>query len=300
MQIVNITQRKFNTLKKLELPSNVFSREADLYVISGKDKWDKKETLLKKLHIGTGEVFSNKLYTINELLNKKEEIGIDELIMPEALAAIDNEVVGFTMPYIPSINFQELLDSKEFTITQKMAYLKEIGELLEKLHKVREYTNIKGFYLNDIHENNFILNKKTGKINVVDLDSCKIGNNLTEAARYLTSIGSQLQYITKYSPLNYSVGGIYEISENTEIYCYIIMIFNFLYGSNIGKMSITEFYVYLDYLIDIGVSKEFVDKISYIYTGKNNENPYKYLDELPRFLDKTQKSVFERVRKKGI
>ena len=145
--------------------------------------------------------------------------------------------------------------------------------------------------------NNFILNRETGKINAVDLDSCKIGNNLTAAARYLTP-ASQLAYISKYIPLDHSVGGVYEVSYNTEIYCYIIMIFNFFFGNNIGKLSISEFYIYLEYLAKIGVSKEFLDKISYIYIGKTNENPYEYLEELEKFYGRTHQNTFELVRKK--
>lgn len=297
MQIVNISRRRFETFKPLELPRTVFNTEAEMFMIPGKNKWSKKQTILKRLYVDTGEVFSNKLYTIHELLDKKEQINVEELVMPEALAAIDSEIVGFTMPYISNLNFQEVLDSRQFTTSQKVLYLKEVGELLEKLHRVREHKGVEGFYLNDIHENNFILNTTTGKINAVDLDSCKIGNNLTAAARYLTP-ASQLAYISKYNTLERSVGGVFEVSENTEIYCYIIMIFNFFFGSNIGKLSIPEFYVYLEYLAKIGVSKEFLDKISYIYTGKTNENPYEYLEELEHFYGRTHKNTFELVRKK--
>lgn len=297
MQVINFKQKEFEKLAPLELSSNIFNTEAEMFIIPSKNKQSKEQTILKKLYVDMGENFSNKLYTINELLDKKDIIGVEELVMPEALATVDSSLIGFAMPYVPNINFQTVLNSKEFTISQKIAYLKEIGELLEKLKKVRKYTDVKDFYLNDIHENNFILNKKTGKINAVDLDSCKIGNNLTAAARYLTPI-SQLSYVNKYKTLDRSVGGVFEISENTEIYCYIVMIFNFFFESNIGKLSISDFYVYLDYLAKIGVSKEFLDKVSYIYVGKDNENPWEYLEMLESFYGRMHKNVFELVRKK--
>jgi len=299
MQILNMSKIQFESLDRLELPDSVFNTEAQMFIVPGKNKWSKKQSILKRLYVDTGETFSNKLYTIHELLDKKDVIGVEELVMPEALAAVDSEIVGFTMPYVSNINFQVVMDSNEYTTSQKIAYLKEVGALLDKLRKVREYTSVKDFYLNDIHENNFILNQTTGRINAVDLDSSKIGNNLTAAARYLTPI-SQLPLISKYVPLERSVGGTYEVNENTEIYCYIVMIFNFLYGSNIGKMPIPDFYVYLEYLSKIGVSKEFLDKISYIYTGKSNENPFEYLDELNHFYGRAHKNVFERVRTRGI
>lgn len=297
MQILNMTQRRFDSLHPLELGKGIYNTEGTMFLMNGKNKWSKKQSVLKKLYHDSGEVFSNKLYTVNELIDKKDIIGIEELVMPDSLAAVDGEIVGFTMPYVQNINLQEILDSNEFTTEQKVAYLKEIGALLERIKKVRKYTSVKDFYLNDIHENNFILSKNTGRICAVDLDSSKIGHNLTAAARYLTPIG-QLPLVPKYPKLKHSVGGIYEISENTEIYCYIIMILNFFYGENISRLSIADFFVYLEYLSKLGVNKELLDKLSYIYTGKNNENPFEYLEELTPFYGRTHKNTFEMVRKR--
>ena len=201
------------------------------------------------------------------------------------------------MPYVPNINFQTVLNSDAYTLEEKVAYLKEIGELLDKIRKVRKYTLVSDFYLNDVHEHNFILSKETGKICAVDLDSSKIGNNLVMASRYLTPV-SQLPFVPKYKPLEYSVGGAYEVNQDTELYCYIIMILNFFYGSNISKLPISDFYVYLEYLSKLGVSKEILDIISYIYTGHDNKNPYELLDELIPFYGRTHKNTFECVRKR--
>lgn len=297
MQILNMTERRFKSLEPLDLSDITFNTEATMFLIAEKNKWRKKQEILKKLHNSRGEVFSNKLYTVNELIEKREIIGIDELIMPTSLAAVNGDIVGFTMPYVPNINFQTVLNSDEYTLEQKVGYLKEIGELLDKIRKVRKYSSVTDFYLNDIHEQNFILSKETGKICAVDLDSAKIGNNLVMASRYLTP-NSQLPLVPKYIPLEYSVGGVYEVNENTELYCYIIMILNFFYGSNISKLPLADFYVYLDYLSKIGVSKEILDIISYIYTGHDNKNPHELLEELIPFYGRTHKNTFECVRKR--
>jgi len=299
MQIFNMSKKRFDNLPPLELPDGVFNTEASMFLIPGKNKWNKKPEVLKKLYHDSGEVFSNKLYTVNELIDKKEIIGIDELVMPESLAAVNGDIVGFTLPYIPNINLQTVLESNDFTIEQKVAYLKEIGALLDKVRKVREYTAVKDFYLNDIHENNFILSMWDWKIHAVDLDSAKIGNNLTCASRCLSPM-SQLPLVPKYKPLERSAGGIYEVNQDTEIYCYIIMILNFFYGSNISKLSLADFYVYLDYLAKIGVSKEIIDMISYIYTGHENKNPYELLDELIPFYGRMHRNTFECVRRRTI
>ncbi len=218
--------------------------------------------------------------------------------MPSKLAVVGDEVVGYTMPFVPNINFQEVLESKDFTHDEKVSYLKEIGLILEKLRKVRKYSAVGDLYLNDMHENNFILNTETGKINVVDLDSAKIGYNLPSASRYL-SFFSQIRNIPKYKEAIETVGGDFIPDENTDIYCYIVMIFNYFYGSNIGNMSISDFYIYLEYLQNIGVSKEFLDAVGTIYTPKDNINPYELLDAIKPFYGRSNEHTFKLIRKKG-
>lgn len=297
MKVINITKKRFENLKPLELSSNVFNTEAEIFLYPTKEAWKNKLLVLKKLYRDTGEIFGNKLYTINELIYRKDDIDIDELVIPEFLAAINSEIVGFTMPYIPNINFQDIMCSSEFSNKQKIVYLKEIGELLEKMRKLRKYTEVKDFYLNDIHESNFILNTLTNRINVVDLDSSKISNNLASPARYLTPM-SQIYFISKYEHKENSIGGIYKIDENTEIYCYIVMILKYLYGSSVNRLSMDEFYSYLNYLSNIGISKELIDIFSLIYEGRDNINPYEYLDELIPYFGKAHKNVFECARKR--
>ena len=45
-------------------------------------------------------------------------------------------------------------------------------------------------------------------------------------------------------------------------------------------------------------TKEFLDKLAYIYTGHVNENPYEYLEELIPYYGKSHKIMFDIVRKK--
>lgn len=297
MEIQMISRYKFKQMQPLITSSEIFNTEAELYLFNQKNNWQTEQIVLKRLYNILGTAFSNKLFTVSELIDKKDEIGMEELVMPTALAEVGKEIIGFTMPYVPNINFQEVLNSKAFTHEQKVAYLKEIGAILEKMKRVRTYTGVKDFYLNDIHENNFILNTETGRINVVDLDSAKIGQNMASAARYLTPF-SEIYNFPKYVHVDSPVGGVLEVNENTDIYCYIIMIFKYFFGDNIGRLSVEEFYTYLTYLKDIGVSTEFIDVISCIYTSRSNENPYELLDCLTPFYGRTHKNTFNLVRRR--
>lgn len=295
MEVINLEEKK---LKKMELSKKVLNVEAEFFRYSQKKNWHFEEYVFKKFFHTTGTVYGNKLFTINALIDHKDEIDMEQLVMPEALGAIDGQMVGVISPFIENINLQDILSAKliDFSLKYKIAYLKEIGEILEKMKKMRKYSSVKDFYLNDIHESNFILNTKTGKINVVDLDSAKINNNLTFPSKYLNPI-SPLYDSPKYKLAKNDIGGYFEINDNTELYCYTMMILNFFYGANASMLTIPDFYAYLDYLNLIGVPKHIVDSLACLFINKDNVNISSYLEELEPFYYKMNKIMFkERVR----
>lgn len=297
MIVQNISEKKLSFLEKLKLPSNVLNTESEIFIFESKNKWDKNKKVFKKLYVDEGEVFGNKLYTINEEINKKDDIAMEELILPEQLVSVKGKISGFTMPYVESINLKTILDSCEFTTKEKLLYLKQVGEILEKIKKVRVYKNVSNFYLNDLHASNFILNKQTSRINVVDMDSCRIGNNMSVPSKYLNK-NAFISEVSKYKKVNNNIGGVYEADENTDLYCYTMMILEYLYGDKLTNLSIGDYYVYLEYLSSLGVSKELLDKLALIYSSKDNENPYEYLPSLEEFYGKTSNWAFKNARKR--
>ena len=284
MKVLNISRKEFDKLQQLQLDGNIFNSECTLYIL--KDKINKKYAF-KKLYNDSGFRFSNKLFTLNELIDNNSKINMDTLVMPKRLVAIDNKVSGFIMPYINGINFQTVLDSNNYLHEDKIEYLKQIGIILEQMKKVRETTDIEEFYLNDIHENNFVLDKQTNTIKVVDMDSCKINGNYTFPSRYL-SIFSNISNFSKYEKeKECDCGGYYKPNEDTDLYCYIIMILNYISDARVNSLTMENFWGYLLYLRNMGISYELLDKIALIYSNEKNINIYEYLDELCYFEGKT-------------
>ena len=131
---------------------------------------------------------------------------------------------------------------------------------------------------------------------MIDTDSLKIGTNIPTIAKYLTPL-SKINVVAKYQRYYDGWENIIQPDQNTEIYCYIVMIFNLFFGDNINNLTINEFYNYLEYLSDLGISNELLDIIGYIYTGHDNINPYEYLDELVPYYGRTNKNVYEYVKR---
>lgn len=294
MKTINISNK---TLKKLERYNlqKINNIEAKFYFFPGKDKWNKQMNLLKIFYNKFGPTFSNKMYTINELIENSDTIGIDELIMPQRLVIINGEICGCLLPFIENINFKLILDDLNVPIKEKIEMFKQIGKILEKMKKIRENTNVKDFFLNDLHEGNFVLNLETKKINVVDIDSCKINENKPFASKYLTPFSNISTMPFKYAQnhdTNFS--GYIVANQNSDYYCYMIMVLNFLYGDNMSNMKTVEFYSYLNYLRSIGLSYKLLDKFSKIYEYGDNENIKDYLDYINSdIVHKEKKQIYE-------
>lgn len=276
MQIINMSKTKLNSLEPLILPKNVTSTECELF----KYPYYGKEKLLKKLHRTDGIIFANKLYTIGALNANKDSMP-SNFVLPESLVSINKKIEAFTMKYIKGINLSVILNNPDITYEEKIHYLKSIGRILEQMQNIRKYTNLNNFYLGDIHEDNFLVERDKQEIYIVDLDSCKIAGNKSFPGRYLTN-SSLIKYNnTKYQTLS-QIDDLadYKIDENTDIYCYIIMILNYLYDGRVDRLSLDKFYDFINYLEDIKVNIELIECFNKIVVGGNNINPCNYLDTL--------------------
>ena len=285
MNVMNISERKFNNLERFVLPNGVFNNESELFYIDEKNKGEKRRFLLKKLNNDFGIILSNKLFTVNELITNKDIIDIPELVIPDKLVSVHGKIVGFTIPLVNGNNFGEVLSNDSISVSDKIKYFKEIGYILENMKYVRQYTLLNDFYLNDIHENNFVLNNDTGKINVVDMDSCKINNNMTMVSLRLSPF-SNIYDFNKYEKEESMCGGCYKPSYNTEMYSYIIMFLRFISNYRINEMDVSSYYAYMEYLKKLGISYELIDILASIYSEKDNVNPYLLLDEFISYYEK--------------
>ena len=276
MQIINMSKTKLNSLEPLILPKGVTSTECELF----KYNYYGKEKLLKKLYRTNGIIFANKLYTIEALNSNKDNIP-SNFIVPEVLVSINKQIEAFTMKYIKGTNLSIILNEPTITYEEKINYLKSIGNILEQMKNIRKYTELKDFYIGDIHEDNFLVDTEKQEIFVADLDSCKIADNKSFPGRYLTTAS-----LLRYNEIKYSLLdepdriADYKVTEETDIYCYIIMILNYLYDGRVDRLSIEEFYRFINYLDDIEVNKELIESFEKIVVGAPNANPVNYLDTL--------------------
>ena len=274
MEVKNYSKDKFETFAPLNL-GNIIHTESDLYFLTYKNE----NKIFKKLYIDFGDQFSNKVYTLAALIDNKNIINIDEIVFPEQLVTISKDLQGFTMPFIKNINFQTYLKMKK-PLKDKINCFKQINEILLKMEKVREKQN-NNFYINDFHEGNILFNVETKKMNIVDIDSCRILNNQPFSSKYLISTSLASYFPDKYKIDTDNIIGNIIPDKNTDLYCYAIMVLNFLYQDNFYKLDLTTVLDYFEYLKKIGFSNEFIDEFIKPFTANYDNNFLgDYLDEI--------------------
>jgi len=293
MKIITLSKKKFQELERLELSREVFNTEAKIYDFNYRGQ----KKILKTLYTLNGYTFANKLYTL-EMLDSYKEYLPSSFYIPDYLCTVDSKVIGFTVPKIEGTNLTDILNSKNIDYKEQIYYLKKIGEILNQLHNIRKYTPLKDIYINDLHDSNFIVDNNNRELKVIDLDSCKICSNEPFPSRFLTE-KSIIKYIDKYkiNEDKHSDGYIVPNSDS-DLYCYSIIILNYLYGNRINNIDIEKFYEYLNYLEAISVNKELINIFSKLLVANcKNENPLNYLDSLTsEQIYRAKESVYKKTK----
>ena len=273
MYTATLSKSAFEKLKKFEPGKNIPNTECELFIKGSLRSKNKERILLKKYYVREGEYFGRKLKNLNTLIYYKNILGeIRELVLPDKLAIIDGEIVGYTMPFIEkSKNLQTILNS-DISLEDKLVYLRQIGTILEEIKNIKDFPY--DFHIGDLHEGNFLIDE-TNSLKVVDLDSAYIGQDEPSHTAYYLLKNSYLEsFPSKYKK---SSSGLIIPSNETDLYCYNMILLDFLSGEAMYKKDLDIFYKYLSHLKDIGIDSELIRIFQSIYFSNFNQNPFSLL-----------------------
>lgn len=279
MKVTSISRKTFERLERMKLSKNVRNTEAVIYDYTPKQNPTPK--LFKKLHHQNGPVFGNKLYTL-EMLDSHKDYLPSCFCIPDSLVTVGGIVQGITLPKIEGENLADILSDKKESTKEQIFYLKKVGQILEQLEKIRQNTDLTDIYINDLHESNFVVNKKNHELYVIDLDSCKIKDNQPTPSKYLTpkTLVNSVQGKYRFADPDCPTYGYIIADENSDLFCYTMMFLRYIYGENIIDLTLEKYYDYLEYLRTLGYSDKFITALQTIVMPQKNENISQYLDEL--------------------
>ena len=281
MEVLNLRMYNLRKLKELPIERGVFNTEALLLIlkkncIKGTINEDR---VFKYLDAQEDEmIMSQKISTVMKLNSKNEYKYIENLVIPDIMVVVNNSIVGFAMPLIRNHkNIGAIINNDKIDTTVKLYYLREIGNIIDKVHRTEDPS----FKLNfgDLNEYNFILDRNKN-VKVIDLDSSYTGEaNPLNCAYYLLKNKYLSMVNNKYKIAS---NGIILPTDNTDLYCYNMMILNAISGRSMFKEDIDVYYDYLNYLKSMDIDDNIIDSFSRIYVPVDNSNPKDYLDTIDK------------------
>lgn len=293
MKTINISEKRLCSLEPLKLSKHVFSTESRVYNLDYRGS----KKVVKILFNDKGPLFAQKLYTV-EMLDHYKNYLPESFLCPDNQISISGNVRGFTIPYFEGVNLADLLNDKSVDEKEKIYYLTKIGEILNQLKNIRKYSPLKEIYINDLYESNIIINPNNKELRIIDLDSCKILNNGAFPGRRLNKNPFLEDKNHKYIYDTEEEHGFIIANENSDLFCYNVMILNYLYGQNILTMSTDEFYKYLKYLESIDFDKDLLGCFKKLAATCDNQNPYYLLDSITyKQTYKAKKIVYDASKK---
>lgn len=297
MKNIVLSKRGFENLEPLVLSRKVFNTESKIFKFrnAGQDK------VFKSLFYTEGPSFANKLYTV-EMLSSSQKNLPNSFLVPDSLITVGGKIKGFSVPYMEGKNLEEVLHDKSISLEEKKYYLFKVGEILNQMKAIREYSDLNDIYLCDLHASNFVVNTDNKEVGVVDLDSCKIKKNRSSISLFLNPLALLNNVKGKYNIIGEEAYmGYVEADENSDLYCYTMMLLSFLYGSReINSMDLSDYYRYVEYLSEIGLNEELVNSFLNLVSNKNNSNPYNLIPTITSEQACRAKCiVYEKVKKKA-
>ncbi len=290
MRSISITNKRFENLDKFSIPSGVSNTEGEIYKIY----FNGVLKVLKKLYRDNGSYFANKLYTL-EMIDTYRNLLPVELFAPDYLAVINHKTVGFTVPYYEGVNLSLVLNNKNVDLKEKLFYIKYIGKVLDHLKIIRSTTNLNSIYINDLQCGNIMVNTEKKEIVLVDLDSIKIANNKPFPAKYMTKNSISFKIPEKY--IVDEDTSLIIADEESDLYCYNMIVLNYLYGGGVHLMDIYEYENYIRYLKFIGIDEGLLRCFLNIISFDENSSPINYIDSLNATqICRAKKFIYDKVK----
>lgn len=289
MNVRSISDRNIEIAQKLDLGPRIIAGEADMLI-------QKNRILVKRFRARNISYEKNKILTINTLIDQKDILSELDIILPSDIICDGERLIGYEMPYIENnINLSNLLDNNNVGLNEKIEYLKDAGRIIEHVHSIKKEES--DFFLCDVHAGNFIIDtENNNKLFAIDIDSCKIANNLPFNSLHLAYCKKNLYKLSLPKYKFYSKTGEIIPNRNTDLLCYIMMILEFISnGYYICSCPVEDYYDYLNKLNSLGLNKNLIDAFEKIYLDVENVSPLEHLDYLKEIdLNKTGYSIWRK------
>ena len=261
--MIELTNKIYEKQRKKGIKSN------EGYVYQKKN--DRKK-IIKVFETNSLEYLKMKQYTLGLLLENKLELQNLKIAIPEDGVKIDGVLRGYQAKYIKGSPLSYVLYDTGVSLDMKISCLKQVGLLLREMEQIRNSnSNLGNLFYNDIHEKNFLVTSNN-EVMGIDFDSCSILDNTPVQGLYSMMLRENQINNSKYRQCARVCDDSteYVVDKNLDLYCYMMMVLNFMYGVPMYMWNSRKLNKYLDYLESINTNKELLYALSRIYDDRDD------------------------------
>ena len=283
MDIINLRMREVRKLKTLPIEKGVLNTEALMLILKKKFFSNKVDHVFKYLDAQEDpDVMAKKIFTVTTMNIPNEYQKIDSLVFPDSIIYVDGNIAGFGIPLIRNHkNLGAIINNPSISLDDKLFYLVQLGNIIDKVQRTN--TDFHRFQFGDLNEYNFVVDDHM-QVKAIDLDSAYLGvGEPLNMAYYLLRNPYIASLSDKYKTTK---DGIVIPTDDTDLYCYNMIVLNALAKENIYRYDIDTYYSYLEYIRCLGIPKELIEVFHNIYIPKNNSNPKDILFDIDISLEK--------------
>lgn len=196
-----------DVFKNRIVQENNFNSNSELFVLNDQ---------VLKIYNENDKSKKYNLDTIKQVMKRQKYLNkIPELVLPTELITYNNNVVGFSMPFINGECLEDILKDNSLNSDGLYIIFIELLELLNQFEKLPF-----SFVIGDIHEKNVIITDYL-KINIIDCDSFIIKNKKLEI--------DDEYHIGKYINCHYQKKDLDKLTISCDHFCLLCMILNYLF-----------------------------------------------------------------------
>ena len=180
---------------------------------------------------------------------------LEEILLPLFKVNIDKKFSGYGMKFLTGESLEKYLAREDISFENKKLVLIKIGEFLEKMKLLREKdSKFANLFVNDMHPGNIMV--ENGNIKFLDVDSFSVSSDYSCPSYYLSLLTySPMFHLEKYRK---DVRKILP-NEESDMYCYIMIVEEFLTGLNLRGKSYSSYLYYLKKFKELGMKSELID-----------------------------------------
>ena len=225
----------------IEQPDN-YNRNSEIFV-NGSEVY--------KIYNNQEAMYHYNIKVVKELLKRKRLLSsIPELVLPNELLIYNQDIVGFTMPYIKGLTLDSIINNNLFSDEEIKVIFKKVLFLINKL-KTLPFK----IMLGDLHEKNVIIDA-SGDIHIIDCDSYIIdGNKL---------VVDNTTLIGRYPNCYYQEAELKKVDISADYLSLFSMIINYVFKGIVSEINPITF---------IKEHEEF-HELEYIIDRLNKENEF--------------------------